>query len=65
MGLLRFLTTNGLFPESLLPEKRFLVFLIATTDVLHEIISSGEDGLRRYVKPNLEDQNVPKRNTSY
>lgn len=34
------------------------MFLSATADSQHEIVSMGEDGMRRYAKPDFEDETV-------
>jgi hypothetical protein len=54
LGILKLLTTTGLIPESF-PSLRFLVFLIATSDPSHSVVSAGEDGIRRHVKVDFED----------
>ncbi|KAJ3082398.1 hypothetical protein HK102_001738 [Quaeritorhiza haematococci] len=58
LGLLRFITTPTLFPTNLLTSEKFLVYVAASADPLHEVVSAGEDGLRRHAKPDFEDEQL-------
>ncbi len=50
--------TVGLFPVTIYPNLRFLVFLVSTADLSHEVIGLGEDGIRRHNKADFEDQQL-------
>ncbi|KAJ3123506.1 hypothetical protein HK098_001853 [Nowakowskiella sp. JEL0407] len=58
LGLLKFCSNPKLVSESTFKLERFLIYLAASADANHEIISSGEDGLRRGHKPDFEDIKV-------
>lgn len=58
IGLLRFVMLSSVFPDKFLEEEKLLVFLAASSDSQHEVISIGEDGLKRFVKPDYEDPDV-------
>ncbi|KAJ3045279.1 hypothetical protein HDV00_011151 [Rhizophlyctis rosea] len=58
LGLLRFISTFNIVPGTLLVLERFKIYVIASADSDHEVLSAGEDGLKRHAKPNMEDQQV-------
>ncbi|CAG8556325.1 12390_t:CDS:10, partial [Acaulospora morrowiae] len=61
MGILRFVNSPVIFPDSLSDDihlARFLIFLVATCDSSHEVVDGGEDGLKKMKKPDLESRTV-------
>jgi hypothetical protein len=61
MGILRFVNSSVIFPDSL-PDsihfKKFLILLTASCDSAHEVVDGGENGLKRMKKPDMEDKMV-------
>ncbi|CAB4480178.1 ARM repeat-containing protein [Rhizophagus irregularis] len=61
MGILRFVNSSVILPDSL-PDsihfKKFLILLAASCDSSHEIVGGGENGLKRMKKPDMEDKMV-------
>ncbi|GBC07937.1 hypothetical protein RclHR1_00780017 [Rhizophagus clarus] len=61
MGILRFVNSSVILPDSL-PDsihfKKFLILLAASCDSAHEVVGGGENGLKRMKKPDMEDKMV-------
>ncbi|TPX38193.1 hypothetical protein SmJEL517_g00223 [Synchytrium microbalum] len=55
--IVRFLT-SVFVPDKLLVAERFRVYLVASCETHHQVVSAGEDALRRHAKPDLEDEKV-------
>ncbi|KAI8818240.1 proteasome stabiliser-domain-containing protein [Fimicolochytrium jonesii] len=58
LSVLRFLALPGLIPQDEFHWERYHVYLAAAGDANHELISAGEDGMKRYAQPDLENANV-------
>ena len=61
MGILRFVNSSMIFPDSLSNDihfKKFLILLAASCNSAHEIVGGGEDGLKKLKKLDLEDKMV-------
>ncbi|KAJ3256608.1 hypothetical protein HK103_005242 [Boothiomyces macroporosus] len=56
VGIAKFLMIERLVPKDSLVIEKFLVFLVASVDPFHEVQFVGEDGLRRYAKPDMENE---------
>ncbi|TPX39274.1 hypothetical protein SeLEV6574_g07344 [Synchytrium endobioticum] len=55
--IIKFLTSNYI-PEKLLVSERFTVYLVASCETNHLVVGAGEDAMKRYAKPDFEDENV-------
>ncbi|KAJ3206273.1 hypothetical protein HDU67_008289 [Dinochytrium kinnereticum] len=60
LGLAKFLQLLTVIPDKLYANDRFLIFVISSADANHELVSAGEDALKRMPKPDLEDEAVIK-----
>ncbi|KAJ1537143.1 hypothetical protein HK096_003471, partial [Nowakowskiella sp. JEL0078] len=58
LGLVKFCLSQTQVPEKIFQLERFLVFIVASADNNHELISAGEDALKRTHKPDLESVEV-------
>ncbi|KAJ3299319.1 hypothetical protein HK104_009344 [Borealophlyctis nickersoniae] len=58
LGLVRLISISEAVPENLFVLERFKIYVVASSDSNHEIVSAGEDGLKRHAKPDLEDPQV-------
>lgn len=61
MGILRFINSPVIFPDSLpgdIQFTKFLILLVATCDSSHEVVGGGEDGLKKMKIPDLENKEV-------
>lgn len=56
VGIAKFLMIERIVPKDSLVIEKFLVFLVASVDPFHEVQFVGEDGLRRYAKPDMENE---------
>ncbi|KAJ3323524.1 hypothetical protein HDV06_001801 [Boothiomyces sp. JEL0866] len=56
VGIAKFLMIEPIVPKDALVVEKFLVFLVASVDSFHEVQFVGEDGLRRYAKPDLDNE---------
>ncbi|KAF9934512.1 hypothetical protein FBU30_001653 [Linnemannia zychae] len=60
-GALRFVCSTTSFPDALPTQvhlERFIALIAATGDAYNEVVSLGEDGLKRIKLPDLEDKSV-------
>ncbi|CAG8524233.1 10813_t:CDS:10, partial [Cetraspora pellucida] len=64
MGILRFINSPVILPDSL-PEEihlvKFLILLAASCDAFNEIVDGGEDGIKKMKRPDMENIEVVKR----
>ncbi|KAF9960381.1 hypothetical protein BGZ65_012418, partial [Modicella reniformis] len=63
-GVLRFVSSTTVFPDSLSAEihlERFIALIAATGDAYNEVSGPGEDALKRIKQPDLEDKTVVNR----
>ncbi|RIB22041.1 proteasome stabiliser-domain-containing protein [Gigaspora rosea] len=64
LGILRFINSSAILPDSL-PEEihfaKFLILLVASCDSFNEVIDGGEDGIKKMKKPDMEKIEVVKR----
>jgi hypothetical protein len=61
MGILQFVNSPVILPDSLSIDihfKKFLILLAASCSSSHEIVGGGEDGLKKMKKLDLEDKMV-------
>ncbi|CAJ0835750.1 10586_t:CDS:10 [Entrophospora sp. SA101] len=61
IGILQFVNSYVVWPDSLPNDihfLRFLVLLVASCDSSHEVVSGGEDGLKKLKKIDLESKKV-------
>ncbi|KAI8834522.1 hypothetical protein BC829DRAFT_448404 [Chytridium lagenaria] len=58
LGSIRFLQLNIILPITHFPIPRFRIFLIAESDANHELVSTGEDAMKRSLKPDLKNDEV-------
>ncbi|KAF9191921.1 hypothetical protein BGZ51_006479 [Haplosporangium sp. Z 767] len=60
-GALRFICSTTAFPDALPTQvhlERFIALIAATGDAYNEVVSMGEDGLKRLKLPDLEEKQV-------
>ncbi|KAJ3192246.1 hypothetical protein HK101_006845 [Irineochytrium annulatum] len=55
IGVLKFIQNPLFVPDKLHLNERFFIYVVASADTNHEIVSAGEDGLKRNAKPDFED----------
>ncbi|KAJ3274310.1 hypothetical protein HDV01_003154 [Terramyces sp. JEL0728] len=55
VGIAKFLMIEPIVAKDSLLIEKFLVFLVASVDTFHEVQFVGEDGLRRYAKPDMDN----------
>ncbi|KAJ3148226.1 hypothetical protein HDU89_004822 [Geranomyces variabilis] len=60
LGIIRFISLAESVPEKQNILEKYTIYLAASGDSNHEIVSAGEDGLKRHVKADLEDEQVVK-----
>ncbi|KAJ3021840.1 hypothetical protein HKX48_007616 [Thoreauomyces humboldtii] len=58
LGIIRFISLSDSVPEQANVLDKFVIYLSATGDSNHEVVSAGEDGMKRHVKPDLEQEEV-------
>ncbi|KAI9097418.1 proteasome stabiliser-domain-containing protein [Phlyctochytrium arcticum] len=56
LGLVNLLSRSGVVPASLLVLEKFKIYLVLASGSNHEMIDAGEDGMKRHVKPDFEDE---------
>ncbi|KAI9197483.1 proteasome stabiliser-domain-containing protein [Polychytrium aggregatum] len=55
VSLVKLVANSAVFPESLaLETEKYLIYLLAQADANHEVISAGEDAMKRQSKPDFE-----------
>ncbi|KAL2912896.1 proteasome component M29 [Polyrhizophydium stewartii] len=56
--LVHFVMSESLVPQKLFVLEKFLIYLVCSCDVSSEVQSAGDDGLKRYAKPDFENDQV-------
>eukprot|EP00842_Homolaphlyctis_polyrhiza_P003087 jgi/Hompol1/377/HPOL_000235-RA len=56
--LVRFVMTESLVPEKLFVLEKFMIYLVCAADSFSDVQSIGDDGLKRYAKPDFEKPEV-------
>ncbi|KAJ1549267.1 hypothetical protein HK405_006790 [Cladochytrium tenue] len=60
VGILRFIQDAGIIRDEICVNKKFLINVVAAAEQNHEVISVGENGLKRLSKPDFEDPELVK-----
>ncbi|TPX58808.1 hypothetical protein PhCBS80983_g02889 [Powellomyces hirtus] len=60
LGIIRFISLAESIPEHQNVLEKFVIYLAASGDSNYEIVSAGEDGIKRHAKPDLESEDVIK-----
>ncbi|CAG8760942.1 15425_t:CDS:2, partial [Racocetra persica] len=64
LGILRFINSTVVLPDSLSEEihlAKFLILLVASCDSVNEIVDGGEDGIKKMKRPDMENIGVVKK----
>ncbi|KAI8892685.1 proteasome stabiliser-domain-containing protein [Globomyces pollinis-pini] len=54
-NIVKFTTIDRIISKESFSHEKFMIYLIASVDVSHQVQFVGEDGQRRFAKPNYED----------